>query len=273
MAAENNKLNRSLDEIMKEQRRNSKGPRRGARRSTNGARPSTVVSPPVGGVKKVTKPIKGAGRSTIPTGPSGTGDSKIIVSNLPMDVDEAQIKEYFTKTIGPVKKVLLTYGPTGQSRGVATIIFSKPASAAEAAKALDGVKVDNRPMKIEVILSAKDAPPPAAAKSLSDRNAAKAQPKPATATKATAGKTTTRGRGRTARGRNAGRGKPKTAQELDAEMQDYFDTGAGSNADGDAMVTNGGAVQAVPSGGDTGMDDEILVSFEHPVALSEIWLT
>ena len=44
-------------------------------------------------------------------------------------------------------------------------------------------------------------------------------------------------------------------------MQDYFDTGAGSaGGEGDAMVTNGGAVQAVPSGGDTGMEDEIMVS-------------
>jgi THO complex subunit 4 len=43
-------------------------------------------------------------------------------------------------------------------------------------------------------------------------------------------------------------------------MQDYFDTGAGNAGEGDAMVTNGGAVQAVPSGGDTGMEDEIMVN-------------
>jgi len=115
-------------------------------------------------------------------------------------------------------------------------------------------------MKIEVILSAKDVPPPAPVKSLSDRvsqpkNAAKAQPKPATAAKTNDRKASTRGRGKTARGRNAGRGKPKTADELDAEMADYFDGGAVGN--GDAMVTNGDAVQA-PAGGDTGMEDEIL---------------
>jgi THO complex subunit 4 len=89
------------------------------------------------------------------------------------------------------------------------------------------------------------------------KNAAKAQPKPATANKANDRKGSTRGRGgKTARGRNAGRGKPKSAEELDLEMADYFNGGAG---DVDAMVTNGGAVQA-PTGGDTGMDDEILVS-------------
>ena len=89
------------------------------------------------------------------------------------------------------------------------------------------------------------------------RSAVKSQPKPATSTKNGAARP--RGR-RAARGRNAGRGKPKSVEELDAEMQDYYDTGAnGASAGGDAATeTNGGAVQ--PATGDTGMDDEILVS-------------
>ncbi|EON61514.1 hypothetical protein W97_00729 [Coniosporium apollinis CBS 100218] len=169
--------------------------------------------------------------------------------------------DYFGKTIGPVKKVLLTYGPNGQSRGVATIIFSKSSDAAKAAQQLNGIKVDNRPMKIEVVLGAKDVPPPAPAKGLNERisqpkPAAKAQPKPATATKATASKAATRGRAR--RGRNAGRAKPKTAEELDAEMQDYFDGGATGQTTDAPMETNGGAVQPAVNGGDA-MEDEILV--------------
>lgn len=116
--------------------------------------------------------------------------------------------------------------------------------------------------QIEVVLGAKEAPAPAPIKSLSDRvakprNAAtKDKPKPATETKAATGKAA-RGRGRAGRGgRNAGRPKPKTAEELDAEMQDYF-TGP---AEGDtAMETNGGAVQPVANGtADAGMDDEIM---------------
>lgn len=47
----------------------------------------------------------------------------------------------------------------------------------------------------------------------------------------------------------AGRPKKKTAEELDAEMVDYFG--------GDA-APNGGAVQAATAGGDTGMVDEVL---------------
>jgi THO complex subunit 4 len=62
------------------------------------------------------------------------------------------IQDYFGKTIGHVKKVLLTYGPQGRSRGVAQIIFSGPTSGPEAAKKLDGVKVDNRAMRVSLML-------------------------------------------------------------------------------------------------------------------------
>lgn len=50
--------------------------------------------------------------------------------------------------IGPIKTCFLTYGPNGQSRGIATIVFNKPGSAVQAATQLNGVKVDNRPMKV-----------------------------------------------------------------------------------------------------------------------------
>lgn len=58
------------------------------------------------------------------------------------------VQDYFSKSVGAVKKVMLTYGPNGRSRGTATIIFSKPGSAGQAARELNGVKVDNRPMKV-----------------------------------------------------------------------------------------------------------------------------
>ncbi len=87
-------------------------------------------------------------------------------------------------------------------------------------------------------------------------------PKAATAAKPTTNgagtRDDTRGRGRGARrGRNAGRAKPKTADELDAEMVDYFDTNAanGTAQGTDAAATNG-AVQPVANGADDlGMDE------------------
>jgi THO complex subunit 4 len=99
--------------------------------------------------------------------------------------------------------------------------------------------------------------------SLTQNSNPKAQPKSAVADKTAKGGETTRGArggrgGRGARGarrgRNAGRSKPKTAEELDAEMTDYFV--ANGN---EAAATSNGAAPAANGGDDQGMD-EVLVS-------------
>jgi len=91
------KLSMSLDQITKENR-----VRRG-RRAPNAAK--TNKPAPVGGIKKNTKVAKAGGRGAVPTGPAVTSsESKIEVSNLPTDVNETQIKEYFEKSVGPVKR-------------------------------------------------------------------------------------------------------------------------------------------------------------------------
>ena len=72
-------------------------------------------------------------------------------TNTTFDSSETDIRiiqDYFGKTIGSTKKVLLQYGPNGRSRGIATITFGTPLGAAKAAKDLDGVKVDNRAMRV-----------------------------------------------------------------------------------------------------------------------------
>jgi THO complex subunit 4 len=56
-------------------------------------------------------------------------------------------QDYFGTAVGPVKSVLVNYGPNGRSRGSATIIFSNPSSAARALE-LDGVRVDNRTLRV-----------------------------------------------------------------------------------------------------------------------------
>jgi THO complex subunit 4 len=48
--------------------------------------------------------------------------------------------------------VSLQYNQSGASRGIADIIFSKPDSAAKAAKDLNGMLVDKRPMKASTAL-------------------------------------------------------------------------------------------------------------------------
>lgn len=81
-----------------------------------------------------------------------------------------------------------------------------------------------------------------------------------------AGRGRGQGRGRGGRGGRNGRGKPKTADELDAEMVDYFDATATGAPAGDIVAVSaasGPAATGAANGGDTGMDDEIMVSFSR----------
>lgn len=43
---------------------------------------------------------------------------------------------------------MLTYNQNGTSRGIASIIFSKPETAGNAAKELNGLLVDGKPMRV-----------------------------------------------------------------------------------------------------------------------------
>ncbi|KAG7006468.1 pyridoxal reductase [Physcia stellaris] len=245
------KLDMALEEIVSSNRA------RGGRRGRGGRRASTraTATAPAGGIKKNTRPARGAVKATVPTGPAGgSGESKVIVSNLPSDVNEQQIKEYFSKSVGPVKRANITYGPNGVSRGIATIVFHKRDAANEALTKLNGVLVDKRPMKVEVVLDASRAPPPPPVKGLGDRiTQSKAQPKSAAATKATTNGASTRGgRARGRGGRKAGRPKRKTAEELDEEMVDYFDVNAATNGAAVDGAVNGTAQAAA---NDDGMDE------------------
>ncbi|KAI1906805.1 RNA-binding RNA annealing protein [Ophidiomyces ophidiicola] len=244
------KLDTSLDEII-----NTTRARRQRRRETR----VKAAPAPVGGVRKSTRQVKPVSKA-IPTAPSPASDeSKIIVSGLPSDVNEANIKEYFHQSAGPVKKVMVTYNQNGTSRGIAAITFARPETAAKAAKELNGLLIDKRPIKIEVVVDAARAPAVPPVRPLGERVAQpKSQPKPAAAAKA--GRRDARGR--TRRGRNASRPKPKSAAELDAEMADYF-------VDATANGTAAGAGNSAPAAAteDMGMDE---ISVRRPTFVGEL---
>lgn len=249
------KLDQSLDEILTTQRRAVGGRRRTQRRAS---KPSTT---PVGGVQKTSKASRPANAAKqVPTKQLGGGDSKVVVSNLPKDVNEAQIKEYFKTSVGPIRRVDLSYGPGGVSRGAATVTFNQPDGATKAFNALNGLLVDSRPIKIEIIVSAAKAAEiaPPAKKTLTERITQPRQPKsqPKSAAndkkKEAVGKADVAGRRGGARKRATRSARPakKTAEELDSEMADYFEAG---NQNENA---NGGAPAA--TNGDAPMEDEIL---------------
>ncbi|KAL7787791.1 hypothetical protein V8C37DRAFT_418855 [Trichoderma ceciliae] len=258
------KLDKPLDEIVTAQRRNSVR-RRSLRRSTGG-RPAPAA--PAGGVQKTAaKPTRGTASKATPTKSAiPSSDSKVIVSNLPKDVTEKQIKEYFVQSVGPIKRVELSYGPNSQSRGIANVTFSKPEGASRALQSLNGLLVDGRPIKIEIVVGAAQADkviPPI--KTLAERTTQpKVQPKSAAGKKQNATVTKTSGaKGVVAnatkkrRGRNA-RPAKKTAEELDSEMADYF-VGANSNEAASGAASASASAPA-PANGDSAMEDEIMCS-------------
>ncbi|APA15514.1 hypothetical protein sscle_15g102840 [Sclerotinia sclerotiorum 1980 UF-70] len=257
------KLGQSLDEILATQRASGAG--RGGRGGRRGGRPSggrNATAAPVGGVSKSKKPVKGSVKPA-PTGPSGgNAPSRIVVSNLPYDVTEQQIKEYFHEAKLHTKSVQLVYGPNGASRGEANITFHRPGDAAAAVSKLNGVKVDNRSLRVQLLVDAQAAAAfeEKAAKRLMDRisSTPKPQPKSAVPNKAN-GKDqgSKRGGKRGSRGSIA-RPAKKTAEELDLEMADYWESGnaAGGETGGDNQAANSTVQPA--ANGDANMDDEIL---------------
>ncbi|GAB1215436.1 hypothetical protein ATERTT37_004623 [Aspergillus terreus] len=92
------KLDKSLDEILVNRRQ---GARRRSRRSATSK--ATTATVPVGGVKKSTKAAKVAGK-VVPNGHPVSHESKIMVSGLPSDVNEANIK-YASRVSGISERI------------------------------------------------------------------------------------------------------------------------------------------------------------------------
>ncbi|KAG5517898.1 hypothetical protein PMAC_000353 [Pneumocystis sp. 'macacae'] len=202
-------LDKSLDEIIASRSRSAqirRAPRRGNRRIMRGRIAGRLSSRVAGRVgtrrfRDIVSSTAAAIQAVIDEG------SKIIVSNLPSDVTEAQIKDLFSNSIGPTRRCFLSYGPNGQSKGIATVVFQRKADAGRAYNKYEGKVIDGaRKLKIEIVLDPRMS---LATSSLSQR-VASAFPRPRK----------TGGLRRMGRFR-APRPK-KTAEELDAEMIDYF---------------------------------------------------
>jgi len=143
------------------------------------------------------------------------------------------------------------------------VTFHKSDGASNAFQKLNGLLVDNRPIKIEIVVGASQAAnviPPT--KSLAERTTQpKAQPKSAANNKRNTANAGNKGAAAPgARGkkpeRRARTGRPakKTAEELDSEMADYFESG--TNAAGENAAPAAAAPAA--ANGDAPMEDEIM---------------
>ncbi|PPR02007.1 hypothetical protein CVT24_011130 [Panaeolus cyanescens] len=121
-------VDKSLDEIIKSKPRNH---RRGSTRRTS-ARAQVLGKP-------VPTPAQ---KARVAAAPTEAKSEKIIVSNLPADVNESQIRELFTTTVGPLRELNLHYDSAGRSKGVATVLFSRKGDGTKAFQTYNNRLID-----------------------------------------------------------------------------------------------------------------------------------
>ncbi|KAH7928590.1 hypothetical protein BV22DRAFT_1004467 [Leucogyrophana mollusca] len=118
-------MDKSLDEVIATRPR---GIRRG------GARRGSAKSQVLGnaGASPAARAQVASTVATKATAATPQPADKIIVSNLPQDVNEVQIKELFHSTVGPLREVTLHYDSQGRSKGVAAVHFQKKGDGSKA---------------------------------------------------------------------------------------------------------------------------------------------
>ncbi|KAF9969311.1 hypothetical protein BGZ73_008383 [Actinomortierella ambigua] len=220
-------LDMSLEDIIKAQKSNN--PRRGNAR--NNARGNTRSTGPARNTRQshANKPYQQSMQQyrAAPVAPLHTATirqsvpdgSKMQVSNLDYRVTAEDLKLVFSSRVGPLKKCTLNYDQNGKSTGTALVHFTRVGDATVAYQRFNGVPLDGKPMKIE-ILSAPVAPAPVPAPAPQQQQAPR-----------NAGHQQRGGRGGPRRGGRGGRSNnprepKKTADQLDAEMNDYMQVDA-----------------------------------------------
>ncbi|CAD6269192.1 unnamed protein product [Miscanthus lutarioriparius] len=152
--------------------------------------------------------------------------TKLYISNLDYGVSNDDIKELFSD-VGDIKRYSINYDRSGRSKGTAEVVFSRRSDALAAVKRYNNVQLDGKPMKIEIIGTNIEAPPPPTAifsfnlpagnfnlpfKSGPGRGGAGGWPQ----SRGGFG-----GRGGRGRGRGEGRGEKVSVEDLDADLDKY----------------------------------------------------
>ncbi|KAG5369931.1 mRNA export protein [Yarrowia sp. C11] len=219
-------LDQSLDEIISAapKRNNRKGGRRGASGAAGngGVQKATPAAPKAGATKNKQQKQQQQKRVAAIVNPIDEAKklaSKVIISNLPQDIGEDAIRDYFKTEIGPITACTMVYNRGGHPAGIVNVTFKRPGDAAKAADKFNGTSIDRgkRYMKVELVYDPSKTP-------LSARLHPKPEPAPAKATVNAAAKAKQQ---QQQQKKKASKPKPKkapkkTVEELDAEMADYF---------------------------------------------------
>lgn len=145
-------------------------------------------------------------------------------------VSQNDVKELFSR-IGPLRSAQLNFNEKGVSKGVATVLFQKAGDAHKAFQEYNNRPLDNRPMKIELIIN----PESSKIKQLDSRLGGQGVSK-----HSHQGGPSRRGGRGGSRGGKAPRAPKKdvTAMDLDADMDAYMaaDATAGSASLADQLA-------------------------------------
>lgn len=236
------KIDKSLDDIIKERKINGRGGKangRGAGRGGRGFRRGQASNAAAnrsfgrrqnnGMVQKrrsagAGSPLKGAasingqwshdlfqGRRSAGGRVEGSGQAKLVISNLDFGVNDQDIKGLFQE-FGNIKKAAVHYDRSGRSLGTADVIFERKPDAIKALKKYNRVSLDGRPMDIKLTAGLETAVAPRLSLGSANSNGFRR-----------GGRGGARGRG----GRGGARPNkpeaktPKTAADLDAELDSY----------------------------------------------------
>lgn len=158
--------------------------------------------------------------------------TRIIVSNLPPEITEAQVRTFFAQHVGAIRQCIGSYTSKGRSTGTFTITFRKEGLAKAAMDKYDGTPIDKGATRMSVLIVLEAANKPLAArlqlKAREEPKQAKSKPRAASGKdKSAKSKVSTipadasSGRKRRLK-KTRTIPRTKTAAELDAEMDDYF---------------------------------------------------
>ncbi|CAM0905711.1 unnamed protein product [Alopecurus aequalis] len=157
-------LDMSLDDLIKQSKSRPKASPAFSSGPTRRAKPSarTVPYPPSAPMAAAMDSPYGvysehvAAMATSPPPPAvaapralETG-TKLHVSNLNASVTVEDIQELFSE-IGELKRYCVNYDKDGKSQGSAEVVFARKVDALDATERYNGVQLDGKPMKIELI--------------------------------------------------------------------------------------------------------------------------